>query len=75
MNQKTKSVLFSLAAASVVAVPTYASAQSTVTLYGAIDEGLQYTSNVKGKTISKQRRVRIPATAGVSRVPKISAAA
>ncbi|MDR7008415.1 porin [Paraburkholderia strydomiana] len=50
MNQKTKSVLFSLAAASVVAVPTYASAQSTVTLYGAIDEGLQYTSNVKGKS-------------------------
>jgi predicted porin len=50
MNQTTKSVLFSLAAASVVAVPTYASAQSTVTLYGAIDEGLQYTSNVKGKS-------------------------
>ena len=50
MKQKTKNVLFALAAAGIVAIPIQAFAQSTVTLYGAIDEGLQYTSNVKGKS-------------------------
>ncbi|WP_233836854.1 porin [Paraburkholderia sp. ZP32-5] len=50
MKQKTRKVLFALAATGVVATPMQAFAQSTVTLYGAIDEGLQYTSNVKGKS-------------------------
>jgi predicted porin len=50
MKQKTKNMLFALAATGVVAIPMQAFAQSTVTLYGSIDEGLQYTSNVKGKS-------------------------
>jgi len=50
VKRNTRNVLFALAAAGVVVVPMQAFAQSTVTLYGAIDEGLQYTSNVKGKS-------------------------
>jgi predicted porin len=50
MKLKTKNMLFALAVTGVVAIPVQAFAQSTVTLYGAIDEGLQYTSNVKGKS-------------------------
>ena len=50
MKQKLKNALFALTATGAVAVPMHAFAQSTVTLYGAIDEGLQYTSNVKGKS-------------------------
>lgn len=50
MKHKTRNMLFTLSAASIAAVPMHASAQSSVTLYGAIDEGLQYTSNVKGKS-------------------------
>jgi predicted porin len=50
MKQKTKKVLFALAATGVVAMPVRAIAQNSVTLYGAIDEGMQFTSNVKGKS-------------------------
>lgn len=50
MKQKTKNVLFALAATGVVAIPVQAIAQNSVTLYGAIDEGMQFTSNVKGKS-------------------------
>ena len=50
MKQELKNALFALTATGAVAMPMHAFAQSTVTLYGAIDEGLQYTSNVKGKS-------------------------
>ncbi len=41
-----KKHLFSLAALTAFAVPAFA--QSSVTLYGLIDEGLDYTNNVRG---------------------------
>ena len=50
MKQKMKNALFALTATGAVALPMHAFAQSAVTLYGAIDEGVQYTSNVKGKS-------------------------
>src|ERR1700761_8833553 len=50
MNETIKKVLLSIGATGAVATPIYGFAQSSVTLYGAIDEGLQYTSNVKGKS-------------------------
>jgi predicted porin len=49
MKRKMKNTLFALGAAGAAAVPFSALAQNTVTLYGSIDEGIQYTSNVKGK--------------------------
>jgi len=49
VKRNMKRALFVLGAAGAATVPLGASAQSTVTLYGSIDEGIQYTSNVKGK--------------------------
>jgi predicted porin len=42
----TKRVLY--AALAVLFSPAYANAQSSVTLYGTLDEGLNYTSNARG---------------------------
>lgn len=50
MKQKMKNAIFALTATGIVGLPMHALAQNTVTLYGAIDEGVQYTSNVKGKS-------------------------
>jgi predicted porin len=49
MKQKLKQVLFALTATGTITMPLHAMAQSSVTLYGTIDEGILYTNNVKGK--------------------------
>jgi hypothetical protein len=43
-----KKLLIAGAALGCVAVPTVAMAQTSVTLYGLIDEGLNYTNNTGG---------------------------
>ncbi|MDQ7982052.1 porin [Paraburkholderia sp. SARCC-3016] len=49
MKRTIKQTLFALGATGAAAMPLHSMAQNSVTLYGSIDEGLQYTSNVNGK--------------------------
>src|ERR1700754_192516 len=49
MKRTMKQAFFALSATSAATMPLLAMAQNSITLYGSIDEGIQYTSNVKGK--------------------------
>jgi predicted porin len=50
MKRQLKQLLCALSATGAIAAPLHAMAQSSVTLYGTIDEGFLYSSNVKGKS-------------------------
>lgn len=50
MKPTIKQLLIALTATGTITAPLHAMAQSSVTLYGTIDEGLLYTNNVKGKS-------------------------
>jgi len=50
MQKQAKRLLLALTATGAIAAPLHVMAQSSVTLYGTIDEGVEYTSNVSGKS-------------------------
>jgi len=54
MQKQAKRLLLALTATGAIAAPLHVMAQSSVTLYGTIDEGVEYTSNVSGKSNVEQ---------------------